>query len=159
MLLAVEAAGRAWLADVGFGAGGLLKPVPLAAGPVSSQPLDTFRLVECEGLWVLQSRQGAGWQDLYAFTREPQLAVDFEVSNYYTSTYPESIFVRTMTAQRQSLEQRWTLRGRELVVEAAGREEKQIVTGAEELRHLLSETFGLDFKAGDLDPVFRATGG
>jgi N-hydroxyarylamine O-acetyltransferase len=157
MLLEVEAGGRPWLVDVGFGAGGLLTPIPLAAGEVVRQPLDTFRLAREGELWVLQSALGAEWGDLYAFTREPQLPVDFELANYFTSTHPESIFVRSLTAQRQSLEMRWTLRNRELVVEAAGRAEKRLIAG-DELGSLLALTFGLRLAADSVATLVRAAG-
>jgi N-hydroxyarylamine O-acetyltransferase len=157
MLLEVEVEGRAWLADVGFGAGGLLTPIPLAAREVVRQPLDTYRLEREGEVWVLQAARGADWCDVYAFTREPQLPVDFELASYFTSTHPESIFVRSLTAQRQSLDTRWTLRNRDLVVEAAGRAEKRLIESAE-LGSLLTDTFGLRLGADSIATLVRVGG-
>src|SRR5688572_28214968 len=72
MLLAVDAEGATWIADVGFGVWGLLAPLPLVSGLETQQFRWSFRAVEQAGLWTVQSRQGGAWTDLYAFTLEPQ---------------------------------------------------------------------------------------
>jgi N-hydroxyarylamine O-acetyltransferase len=148
MVLQVEADGRPWLADVGFGAGGLLGAIPLEAGPVHRQGVWSFRLEQEPGQWVLQAPQGDDWQSLYAFTLEPQYPIDFVVANHYTSTYPESIFVRTLTAQRSTPEARYALRGRELTVDRGGRVTTHTVADDEELLRLLAEPFGLELPPG-----------
>src|SRR5579883_2947947 len=51
MLLKVEADGGPWLADVGFGGGGLILPLPLAAGAESRQHSWTYRLTREAGTW------------------------------------------------------------------------------------------------------------
>jgi N-hydroxyarylamine O-acetyltransferase len=155
MLLEVAADGRDWLADVGFGAGGPLSPVPLEPDDEVRQAQGSHRVVESERLLVLQELQRDQWCDLYAFTREPQYPVDFEMANHFTSTHPDSIFVRTLTAQRQALEKRWTLRNHELLVEGGGRTEKRDITDAE-LGLILSETFGLAFAPAEVDLLIRA---
>src|SRR5262249_5473011 len=109
MLLAVRVDDADWLADVGFGGDGLLLPVPLADGAESRQFAWPYRLVAEAGLWVLQSRRGDGWLDLYAFTPEPHHLVDYEVANWFTSTHPQSHFTRTLTAQRPTPEARFIL--------------------------------------------------
>jgi N-hydroxyarylamine O-acetyltransferase len=148
MVLRVEADGGPWLADVGFGGDGPLLPVRLAPGEVSRQFHWTYRVArEADGAWVLQQRQAGAWQDLYAFTEEPQLPADFEVANYYVSTHPESRFVRTLTAQRPSPEARHVLRGREYTV-SRGDEAVTRAVAEEELLGVLAEHFGLAFPAG-----------
>jgi N-hydroxyarylamine O-acetyltransferase len=156
MLLEVTADGRPWLADVGFGGDGLLRPLPLAAGGAVEQSPWAYRLREEAGLWVLQSLRGGGWQDLYAFTREAQLPVDFEVANHYTATHPKSVFVRTLTAQRPTPEARYVLRGRELVVERADGVSRRTLADDEEVRQVLAETFGLDLPRDVLAPALRS---
>src|ERR1043165_8243847 len=82
MALLVEADGQKFLADTGFGAHGLLEPVLLASGSEIKVPVVSFRLLESEGLWVLQATLDGGWSDLYAFTLEPQERVDYVVANH-----------------------------------------------------------------------------
>jgi N-hydroxyarylamine O-acetyltransferase len=154
MLLRVDIGGQSYLADVGFGGDGLLGPVPLTPGQVVRQGLWTYRLVEEAGLLVLQSRRG-GWFDLYAFSLEPQHPIDFEVANHYTATHPESIFVRSLTVQRPSLQERHVLRNRDYLVESATGTNSRHVADDEEMRRLLAETFGLDLPAELLVAVLR----
>ena len=86
--------------------------------------------------------------DLYAFTLEPQLPVDFEVANHYVSTYPQSRFVRALTVQRVAPEERYTLVDRELAIERASGTQRRTIATDDELLALLSDTFGLDFPRG-----------
>jgi N-hydroxyarylamine O-acetyltransferase len=155
MLLRVAADGRDWLADVGFGGGGLLLPMPLEAGRESRQFAWGYRLAAGAGGWALRSRQGEGWLDLYAFTTEPQEPVDFEVANYFVSTHPESHFVRTLTAQLPTPEARFTLRNREFTVDRGGEVSGRTLASDEELLAVLATAFGLTFPAGTR---FRAPG-
>lgn len=92
--------GQTYLADVGFGATGLVEPIPLRHGASSTQRGITYTLRR-DGLhWVLAMRDTAGVQDLYEFAEEPQTPGDIDVANHYTSTHPESIFRKTLTIQR-----------------------------------------------------------
>jgi N-hydroxyarylamine O-acetyltransferase len=147
MVLEVEVDGSPWLADVGFGTVGILLPMPLAAGEAVRQFAWTFRLAEEPGLWVLQGRQGDDWLDLYAFTREPQYPVDFEMANWYTSTHPDSRFVHTVIVQRSTLDTRFLLRNRELTL-VCGEQTTTRTLGEEEVLRVLAESFGLAFPAG-----------
>lgn len=147
MVLLVHADGEDWLVDVGFGALGLLLPVPLVAGALAHQYAWTFRLVEEPGLWVMQSVQDGAWQDLYAFSLEPQLMIDYEMANYYTSTHPDSRFVRTPTAQRMTTEVRHIMRNHELLTDS-GKAVSVRAIADEELLTVLAQTFGLHFPEG-----------
>ncbi len=147
MLLRVEAGGRPWLADVGFGGQGPLLPLPFEPGRVDRQPLGDYRLVEDGGLWVLQLAQPGGWLDLYAFTLEPHHPVDFEVANYFVSTHPSSRFLTTLTAQRTTRDARYTLRGADLTVTRPDGTTTRAVT-EDELLAVLADPFGLHFPPG-----------
>jgi N-hydroxyarylamine O-acetyltransferase len=88
MLLRVDIGEASWVADVGFGGEGLLKPIPLTAGCMVPQFAWTFRLLNDGNLWVLQARRDEEWHDLYQFTLEEQHPVDYELATYFTSTHP-----------------------------------------------------------------------
>jgi N-hydroxyarylamine O-acetyltransferase len=148
MILRVEAEGHPWLADVGFGGEGLLGPVPLIAGRIVRQHDRDYRLLEDGGVWVLQSRGIEEWADLYAFTLEPQLLVDYEVANYFVSTHPDSIFVKTLTAQLPTLRQRAVLRNSELTILRGDEIVRRTIESEDDLLRILAETFGLDFPPG-----------
>ncbi len=93
LVLRVKADGASWLADVGFGAGTPLEPMPFGPGGPYIQSGWTFRIVEDEGELVLQRLDDGSWGDMYAFSSEPSPLVDIEVSNWFVSTHPQSPFV------------------------------------------------------------------
>src|SRR5262249_10301522 len=95
---------------------------------------------------------GAAWQDLYAFTLEPQLPVDFEVANYYVSTHPDSRFTKTLTVQRSGLEARHVLRDRDFLVDRGGQGSGRTIKDDAELLRVLQDVFGLYFPAGTRFP-------
>jgi N-hydroxyarylamine O-acetyltransferase len=148
MLLAVAVDGEPWLADVGFGGEGLLYPIRLNEEDGVRQGVWRFRVFVEREVHVLQSLHADGWFDLYAFTQEPQFSVDFVVSNHFTSTYPHSPFVRSLIAQRNSLEARWTLHDRELTEERLDRKTTTTLLGDEALLVSLADVFTLEFPAG-----------
>ena len=149
MLLLVRLEGGTWLCDVGFGGAGLLHPVPVD-GLAHPQFLSTFRVVEeagGEGVKALQSFHHGAWEDLYAFRAEERFPVDFEMANHYTSTHPESRFLKTLTAQLAGTEVRRILRNR-AYAEIRG----EVVEGRElapgEVIPILRNAFGLDVPEG-----------
>jgi N-hydroxyarylamine O-acetyltransferase len=154
MVLHLTVDGQDWIADVGFGADGPLVPVPLD-GTVSEQSDDVYRIErEEESTCVLRRSWRGTWRDLYAFTLNPALPVDFEMANYFTSTHPESSFVRTLTVQRSGREQRQILRGRIYTVRRGTRETEREIS-ASELPALLENEFGLVIPS---DEAVRALG-
>jgi N-hydroxyarylamine O-acetyltransferase len=140
-----------FLADVGFGAGTPLVPVPWD-GRVVERHGQTLRM-NAEGIRrVLQSQTASGWTDLYAVEAEPALPIDFEMGSHYTSTHPESRFVLTLTAQRVTPEASYVLRNRAYTItRGAATTVREIASGAE-LLDLLRDVYGLDFPP---DTVFR----
>ncbi len=147
MLLLVETEGRRWLADVGFGSEGLLLPVPLSSGLESRQFLWTYRVIEDGGLWLMQSLGDGAWRDLYAFSLDPQEAVDFEVLNHYTSTHPNSRFIRNLIAQRPAPDRRVLLYNRELTIDRGDCVTTRTLAGMDEVIEVLQTMFGVQLPA------------
>jgi len=148
MLLAVDVAGERWLADVGFGGEGLLLPVRLTAGEVERHFGWQYRVILDGGLYVLQSRRPEGWFDLYGFTQEEQHAVDYEVSNHFTSTFPQSPFVNKLVAQRPGKDVRLTLVNRQLTEQRPDGVSEITLADDDAVLETLAERFGLRFPAG-----------
>ena len=92
-LVTVE--GEAWIADVGFGREGLRAPLRLIPDVVEQQGPDTFRLRRADGqTFALQKVAAGHWKDLYVFTLEPFLPVDYLPLNHWHSTSPHSLFTQ-----------------------------------------------------------------
>ena len=98
LVLRVRDGGGEWHADVGFGAGTLLDPIPFGPGEVHEQSGWRFRVVPEGAEFVLQTADGSDWVDLYAFIPEPVPRIDVETSNWFTSTHPRSPFVTGLNA-------------------------------------------------------------
>lgn len=148
MVLQVHVGSERWLADVGFGADGLLRPAPLdPLGEVQSLPWVHRLVPEEPGLRVMQSLVDDAWMDLYAFTLEAQHAVDVEMSNHYVSTHPDSRFVQTLTAQRVAADARYVLRNRDLTIDRGIDIYTRRLASRDEVLQVLDEVFGLPLPA------------
>lgn len=148
MMLAVEAEGGLWLADVGFGADGLLHPLPLGPGEPVPQFAWAYQIVEEAECFVLRSQRPEGWVDLYSFTMERQYPVDYEVSNYWTSACPDSVFTKRLLAQMPGPERRLVLMNRQLIERTAEGVSERTLTSDDQVLSVLQESFGLSFPAG-----------
>lgn len=152
LVLRVHADGAVWHADVGFGHGTLLEPIPFGPGGVHAQSGWCFRVVEDGPELVLQTLREDEWADLYGFVPEPVPFVDVEVSNWFTCTHPRSPFVTGLivSAQRPdgtrvSLSD-WS--GLSLTEETPDGATVTAVRG-DEIAALISTRFGLDPAALD----------
>jgi N-hydroxyarylamine O-acetyltransferase len=87
-----------WHADVGFGMGTLLEPIPFGPSGVHEQYGWTFQVVPDGDELVLQAGGPEGWSDVYAFAPRPVPRIDIEVSNWWVCTHPASPFVSGLIA-------------------------------------------------------------
>ena len=148
MLLRVDLPEGPFVADVGFGADGPVRSLPLQEGREHWIGPVGHRLREEGELWVLEGNTEGEWVDLYAFTLEPQHPIDFEMANHFTSTYPRSAFVNALTVQRSWPERRAILRNRELAVREGRFSEATSIRDPEHLLEVLDHHFGLAFPPG-----------
>lgn len=159
MLLSVDVDGRKWLADVGFGGDGLLQPLRLACGAPVRQGGWEYSVTLGETAdtqaYVLRSRHRAGWLDVYTFTLQPYLPVDYEVLNYFISTHPKSPFTYRLVVQRSTESARHRLTDQVLVsVRPDGTEERDTVP-AEQLPDVLAGVFGIELDSAEAEAVRR----
>jgi N-hydroxyarylamine O-acetyltransferase len=147
MTLRVKLPEGDFLADVGFGGEGLLGPAAMD-GSECRRFGEVHRVVPEGRRQVLQTLKSTGWMDLYAIEPEPVFPVDYLVGNHYTSTYPESRFVKTLTAQLPTPGARHVLRNRTYTVQRGEAVEVRDLAGPEELLDLLRKIFGLAFPPG-----------
>ncbi|MEU5958841.1 arylamine N-acetyltransferase [Streptomyces sp. NPDC047525] len=165
MLLRVEADGRQWHCDVGFGAEGLLEPILMGGvGDVQEDVRQDVRqgewrfgiVQEANGARVLRTEHADGWFDLYEYTLEERLPVDYVVMNHYTSTHPRSSFIRRPVLQRAAPEVRRTLVGEHLTVTRPDGTSDERDVSAAELGEVLVREFGIELNADDCAELIRA---
>jgi N-hydroxyarylamine O-acetyltransferase len=166
MVLKVEAAGEAYIADVGFGGQTLTGPLRLIVDVEQSTPHEPFRLLLADdadagaGL-KLQTLVGGVWKSLYRFDLRPQHDVDYEVANYYVATHPASQFRAGIRVARPAPGLRYGLLNNHLTVHnLAGPSERRVLTSVAEVREVLETVFGLTLPPpAELDPALaRACG-
>jgi N-hydroxyarylamine O-acetyltransferase len=146
LLRVADRDGSRWLADVGFGGGGLLDPLPFETETESEQSGWLYRLVDDGPELVLQVFQDGGWSDMYGFVPEPALHVDIVVNNWYTATHPESPFVTGIMAGLRRPDRCLTLFANEqaVVIERpVGGASTVTEVAMESVPGLLAERFGI----------------
>jgi N-hydroxyarylamine O-acetyltransferase len=153
MLLRVDLAEGAFIADVGFGGHGLLEPLRLAPGEEQAQHLDTYRMIDERTQYGLEARLDGKFAPLYAFTLEESHPIDYELANYFTSTHPSSRFVQMLVASKATRDARHTLRNREYTLRRGDAIERRVLERDADLFATLDREFGLSVEPGS---KFRA---
>jgi N-hydroxyarylamine O-acetyltransferase len=126
---------------------------------LSRQGAWNYRLVREGSAWVLKLQHDHTALDLYSFTEEPQLPVDYEVANWFTSTHPDSIFVRTLTVQRSTHAARLILRNFDFTIDrGSGSPHTSRIESEAELWTLIREQFGIAIEGDVKLPELRAFG-
>jgi N-hydroxyarylamine O-acetyltransferase len=149
MLLRVELPDGPRIADVGFGGLTLTGPIRLEADVEQTTPHELFRLVRFGDGFVMQAQIGSVWKALYQFEMHEQFLVDYEVTNWYLSNHPDSLFVTGLIAARPDPNRRYALRNNELAIhELDGRTERRLLMSAGELRTTLEDTFRITLPEG-----------
>ncbi|MDR3513828.1 MAG: arylamine N-acetyltransferase [Caulobacteraceae bacterium] len=154
MLLRVELEDGPHLADIGFGGHLFAAPIRLSPGIEQATPASTLRLAPFGEALTLQTRLPDGWRDVYRFTLEPQNAADYEMSNWFTSTHPASLFRNHLLAERLTPERRVSLFNTRVTERYPdGRVVERILEEPAALARALDEDFGLTPPA-DPEAVF-----
>jgi N-hydroxyarylamine O-acetyltransferase len=154
MLLQLEIGSRTYLTDVGFGALNLLAPLPFEPGREHTVHGETFRLKEIpwDGKVLgtppsfdVETKLADGtWAPLYRMSLEEQRPIDFVMANWFTSTHPESLFVKRKIVSQPEVGARRVLVDRELEVRRGGGVEKTVLDTEEEYRAVLRDVFHID---------------
>lgn len=143
-VLRVEVDGEAYLCDVGVGGPVPFRPVKLAEGLEQQQGDECYRMRKDSFLgWVLQERHHGEWRDLYSFTEEPQLPVDFVAANYYCQYSPDSIFNRQPMISIRTKDGRYSVDGNEFRTFSREGVKTFIPENDEEKNRALEQYFGI----------------
>lgn len=147
MVLLVDVGGRKFLADVGFGTHNLLAPLPFE--PTTSHELhgETYRLTQAHEVEV---RAGEAWLPLYRLSLEEQQPIDFVMGSWFTSTHPDSLFVRSKVVSTVAVGKRTLLLDRELKVRDGASVETRTLDDDAAYFDVLRESFGIELPPGAL---------
>ena len=146
-VLLVEAGGKQWMADVGFGMGGIMVPLLLAEELEQQQYGHTYRLRRDPKYgYIFQQKTAAGYQAMFAFTLEECCEEDFVMAHHYTATFPGSFFQQARFCTIPTPEGRMTLFEMHFKKPAGGRMTERTLSGESEFRHILKQYFGLDLE-------------
>ncbi len=146
-----------YVADVGVGVAVPTRSLRLIQGEMQAQSAGTYRFRR-DGLlgWVLQDFYRGAWRDLYSFTEEPQLPVDFTAISYFCEYAPESPFNKKAIVAIRTPKGRVTLDGLELK-RFAGKEVRAATLASPcELDAALRDCFGIELAQDALIKVFAS---
>jgi N-hydroxyarylamine O-acetyltransferase len=145
MLLKIDLPAGSYIADVGFGAFLLDRPLPFQTGVEYGSAMGKFMLTEAAGIFALNVKQSAGWRAAYVFNLEPQTPSDYDVANWYTSTSSDAPFMSTLIIERIAGGRRYKLINNRFVTEIRDGEvaDDRVIGNADEFGRILDQTFGI----------------
>lgn len=147
MVLLVQADGQQWVCDVGFGGNSLAAPLLFEEGR-EQEHLGRIHRVMADPVYGyrVEFKTAAGFEPIYAFTREDCCPVDYLIANHYTATFPESFFRQaqmcalvTATGKITYLDGSLKITDGEALTEAT-------ISGADAIKDTLKTYFGVELE-------------
>jgi N-hydroxyarylamine O-acetyltransferase len=163
MLLQVELPEGAYLADVGFGNLAPTSALLLAPQIEQETPHELMRFIDIGGELTLQARLKHGWQHIYRVIPYPRYDGEYEITNWYTGTHPETPYQNNIIVAKPGPNRtRITMyNARVTVRDADGQAKKRWLATQGEFRDILRGEFGLNISDEDIDrciAVMKAKG-
>jgi N-hydroxyarylamine O-acetyltransferase len=163
MLLKVELPEGNFLADVGFGNLAPTSALLLVPQIEQKTPHEVMRFIDVGGELTLQARLQHGWQHIYRVIPYPRYDGEYEITNWYTATHPETPYQGNIIAAKPGPNgSRITMyNARVTVRDAEGHAEKRWLANEGEFRDVLQVEFGLNMSDQEIDEcvsVMKAKG-
>jgi N-hydroxyarylamine O-acetyltransferase len=162
LTLRVRVGGDVWLADPGFGSS---PPAPLRYHSGGPQEVDgwiyqvTPDTEHGHQVWKLREHQEGAWVTLHRWDDSDVQPVDVLLSNYYTSTHPDSWFTQQPIVVKRTPDAITSIVGRARTVTRAGYTKTRGELADREFAAALTGEFGLNLSKHELDAVVKAPAG
>ncbi|WOF75596.1 arylamine N-acetyltransferase [Parvibaculaceae bacterium PLY_AMNH_Bact1] len=144
MLIRVDFEDGTYIYDGGFGGIRLTGVLKLVPDLVQQTRHEDHRIVQNGENYTIQADLGKQWANVCVFTLTPQSPVDYELSSWYTSTHPESLFTNNLIVERPSAEARRMIFNNTFVERKQGEDQTvHEIADVEEMVALLDQHFGL----------------
>jgi N-hydroxyarylamine O-acetyltransferase len=162
LTLRVRADQNVWLADPGFGSS---PPAPLSLRRYRSggpQEIDgwIYEVTPDEEhgqeVWKLREYQAGTWVTLHRWADNKVQPVDVVLSNYYTSTHPDSRFTRRPVIIRRDPDAIRSIVGRSYTVTRAGHTKTHSELSDKEFADALTDEFALKLTRDELATLIAA---
>jgi len=149
MLIRVDFDDGAYIYDGGFGGIRMTGVLCLEPDLVQKTRHEDHRIVQDGEDYTIQANLSLGdgadrWENVVEFTVTPQSLVDYELSSWYTSTHPESLFTNNLIVERPTADARRMIFNNMFIERLCGQEQTtHEIVGVDELTRLLDTHFGL----------------
>ncbi|NLC45072.1 MAG: arylamine N-acetyltransferase [Clostridiales bacterium] len=136
--------GASYICDVGVGGNIPTWPYPLILDKVYHQDNGSYRLQKDDFLgWVLEEIRQDQWSQLYSFTEEVQIPIDFIMPSFYCEYSPDSPFTQRTMVSLRTPEGRVTVADEEFRIFTKEGVETFVPESEEEFRIALEKYFGI----------------
>ncbi len=142
MFLTVNLPEGVFVVDPGFGGPAATFPVPLVDVAVAGEK--THWMARDGDFWVFRCQGEQGATDAWVSTLEHDLPVDFDVSNHYMSTHPNSPFTKGVMASIFTENGRVGVMNRDVTIREGDDVKKSQLDDRAALRRLLNDHLGFD---------------
>ncbi len=153
MLLKIELPEGSYLADVGFGNLAPTSALLLAPQIEHETPHEVMRFIDVGGELTLQARLKDGWHHIYRVIPYPRYDGEYEITNWYTATHPETPYQgNIIVAKPGPGRSRITMyNARVTIRDADGRAEKRWLADESEFKDVLCGEFGLNMSDREIE--------
>jgi N-hydroxyarylamine O-acetyltransferase len=132
-----------WLVDVGFG-DSFIEPLRLVADQAQTVANGTFRLVQQDDRWILESSKANGWTPEYSFSTRAYDMADFEPMCLWQQTAEKSGFNKRRICSRATADGRVTLSEHKIILTRSRQREELPLSDEAAVIAALKDHFAID---------------
>ena len=153
MLLKVDLPEGSYLADVGFGNLAPTCALLLTTQIEQETPHEVMRFIDVGGELTLQAQLKDGWHHIYRVIPYPRYDAEYEITNWYTATHPETPYQgNIIVAKPGPNRSRITMYNARVTVRGAdGSAEKRWLTDESEFKDVLCGEFELNMSDQEIE--------